>query len=179
VHHNVGPGLWTDVDNINTVFEKNVVEDNTGTGIFHEISYDAIIRNNQVRRNGHSTCNWLYGAGILVAHSSNVEVHGNTVEDNCNGIVGIQQDRGAGPYGPHELKNLYVHDNTVRMPSGQSGIADGSGGNAVYTSRNNRFESNSYSIRLGEPAFGWMNQAMTKAQWQAAGQDKAGTFVGL
>lgn len=179
VHHNNGPGLWTDVDNINTVYEKNVVEDNTGMGIFHEISYDAVIRNNVVRRNGHSACQWLYGAGILVAHSPNVEVYGNTVEDNCNGIVGIQQDRGSGPYGPHELRNLHVHDNTVRMPSGQSGVADDSGGTAVYTSRNNRFESNTYKLDPKDSAFGWMNQAMNKAQWQAAGQDRDGRFLSL
>ena len=43
-HHNVGPGLWTDTDNINTLYENNTVEDNTSMGILHEISYAAVIR---------------------------------------------------------------------------------------------------------------------------------------
>ena len=52
VYDNNGPGLWTDIDNINTLYENNVVVGNSGAGIFHEISYSATIRNNQVRGNG-------------------------------------------------------------------------------------------------------------------------------
>ena len=52
VHHNEGPGLWTDIDNIHTLYEGNLVEHNANVGIFHEISYDAVIRNNIVRDNG-------------------------------------------------------------------------------------------------------------------------------
>ena len=51
-HHNRGPGLWTDINNIHTLYENNTVEDNERGGIFHEISYDATIRNNTSRRNG-------------------------------------------------------------------------------------------------------------------------------
>ena len=35
-HHNVGAGLWTDIDNINITFEYNRCEDNTQSGITHE-----------------------------------------------------------------------------------------------------------------------------------------------
>jgi hypothetical protein len=62
VHHNNGPGLWTDADNVYTVYEHNRVEDNAAAGIFHEISYDAVIRFNTVRRNGFATGAWVYGA---------------------------------------------------------------------------------------------------------------------
>ena len=37
-HDNHGLGLWTDIDNINTLYEGNVVVDNDGGGISHEIS---------------------------------------------------------------------------------------------------------------------------------------------
>ena len=37
-HDNLGPGLWTDSNNIRTTYEGNVVEDNADEGIFHEIS---------------------------------------------------------------------------------------------------------------------------------------------
>ena len=52
IHHNNGPGLWTDIDNIYVLFENNRVEDNSRAGIYHEVSYDAIIRNNTSARNG-------------------------------------------------------------------------------------------------------------------------------
>ena len=41
---NDGPGLWTDIDCIRVTYEDNWVQDNTGAGIFHEISYRAEIR---------------------------------------------------------------------------------------------------------------------------------------
>ncbi|HEX2404303.1 MAG TPA: right-handed parallel beta-helix repeat-containing protein, partial [Acidimicrobiia bacterium] len=85
VHDNNGPGLWTDIDNINTLYENNVVEGNSGAGIFHEISYSATIRNNQVRGNGFRNRGWLWEGGIMVAASQDVEIHGNIVEDNHNG----------------------------------------------------------------------------------------------
>ena len=50
-HHNGGPGLWTDIGNIYVLYENNTVEDNERGGIFHELSYDATIRNNTSRRN--------------------------------------------------------------------------------------------------------------------------------
>ena len=54
-HHNGGPGLWTDIGNIYTLYENNTVEDNERGGIFHELSYDATIRYNTARRNGVAT----------------------------------------------------------------------------------------------------------------------------
>ena len=69
VHHNWGTGLWTDIDNINTLVEGNRVIGNANQGIFHEISYAAVIRNNTVQGNGFDRCCWLMGAAILVAAS--------------------------------------------------------------------------------------------------------------
>ena len=62
VHHNAGPGLWTDFDNIHTLYEGNTVFLNGEDGIKHEISYDATIRNNVVAANGQSKDNWLWGS---------------------------------------------------------------------------------------------------------------------
>ena len=113
VHHNYGPGLWTDVDNIDTLYEYNEVSDNDDAGIFHEISYRATIRNNTVSRNGFGYHPWLWGAGIQVAASRDVEVYGNVLIDNAQGIAALQQNRGTGLYGPRQVVNLYVHDNTI------------------------------------------------------------------
>ncbi len=84
-HHNKGPGLWTDGNNIQTLYEGNTVEFNTDEGIFHEIGYDAIIRGNTVRKNGRKLGPW--GAGILVSSSPNVEIYDNIVQGRWNGIL--------------------------------------------------------------------------------------------
>src|SRR5580658_2168088 len=81
VDDNVGPGVWTDVGSINTLYESNVIMNNTaGPGIQDEISYSAIIRYNIVCYNSMSQPNWLWGSQIEIQNSQNVQVYGNTVE---------------------------------------------------------------------------------------------------
>ena len=46
VFDNVGPGLWCDIGCRNVLYENNLVERNHDAGIFHEISFNAVIRNN-------------------------------------------------------------------------------------------------------------------------------------
>ena len=94
-HNNDSYGMWTDIDNIHTLYENNVVVNNTGIGIAHEISYDAVIRNNVVMNNGGDTRGWLWGGAIQIQNSSHVDVYGNKVDmTGGNGIVMIQQNRG-------------------------------------------------------------------------------------
>ncbi|MDQ3809908.1 MAG: right-handed parallel beta-helix repeat-containing protein, partial [Chloroflexota bacterium] len=174
-HHNWGSGLWTDIDNIHTLYESNRVSDNAAQGIFHEISYDAVIRNNIIERNGFEKT-WYYGAGIQINHSPNVEVYGNTVTGNQNGIIGLQQDRGSGAYGPHLLSNLHVHDNTITVGSGRSGVAQDVGDNTIFTDRNNRFAQNIYYVGTNSTPFAWLNGNRTISQWQSYGQDQSGIF---
>lgn len=183
VHHNKGKGLWTDIDNINILMEGNVVEDNTEAGIMHEISYRAVFRNNVVRRNGFGGPGWLWGGGIVIANSPDVEVYGNRVEDNADGITGIHQSRGTGRYGARDLRNLHVHDNTVKMSGSgdwngqQTGIAQDTGTTAVFSSWGNRFVGNSYRLEsLTALYFAWQNQNLQPTGWQALGQDLTGTF---
>jgi parallel beta-helix repeat protein len=171
VHDNAGPGLWTDIDNIDTVYRGNTVIDNEGIGILHEISYDAIIANNEVRGNGFGFDSWVWGAGIAVSTSVNVEVFGNIVEGNADGIVGVDQDRFDSPasYGPLLLENLAVHDNVVIGNDGWTGIGQDIGDNSVFTSRNNRFYDNVYE-QAGKHFF-WLNDPRTFEEWQAFGQN--------
>jgi parallel beta-helix repeat protein len=178
VHHNEGPGLWTDLNNIHVIYEGNRVEDNSGQGIFHEISYDAIIRNNTVLRNGWARAGWYYGSGILVGHSPNVEVYGNIVKDNAHGIAGIQQDRSkwVAKYGAHVLKNFHVHDNTVTTTTGQAAaVADQTNNPAVFGSYNNRFRNNTYYLNGLKMPFAWKGK-VNIAGWKGFGHDVSGTF---
>ena len=149
VHHNYGNGLWTDIDNINILIEGNKVFDNAGTGIMHEISYKATIRNNTVARNGRNKDGWLWGSQILVQNSQEVEVYGNIVEiapDFGNGIGIIYQDRGNGRYGPYLTTNNDIHDNQVvhTGPSGMSGIAVDFDRTNFWNQMTNRFRENTY-----------------------------------
>jgi hypothetical protein len=176
VHHNAGPGLWTDLDNINTTYENNTSEDNERMGLLHEISYAAIIRNNVMRRNGFGYPDWAWGAGILVAASPNVEVYGNTVENNADGIAAVQQERGSGSHGPHQISNLWVHDNVVTMSGGWTGLVQDVGDSSYFTSRNNRFERNRYILGSGAVFFTWMNGDRSESEWKNYGQDGTGTF---
>jgi parallel beta-helix repeat protein len=177
VHHNQGNGLWTDMNNIYTVYENNTVDDNSGAGIFHEVSFDAKVRNNTTRRNGFAR-GWVTGAGILISASANVEVYGNEVLDNKQGIVGIQQERIVkGVSFSKNLKNLNVHNNTVRLSgTGVTGIVEDTGDLGVFTSRNNRFQGNSYDLGSYTTPFRWMRKSLNKVEWKAYGQDTNGTF---
>ncbi len=170
-HHNVGPGLWTDIDNIRTTYEGNRVTDNVGIGIFHEISYDAVIRNNYIAGNGFGHSAWLWGGGIVVAASPNVEVHDNELVNNADGIAGIQQNRSDAPsaYGPMIVKNLYVHDNRITMAEGQTGLVQDIGENAIFTGRNNRFVNNEYILNGDGRQFAWNNGSKTLQEWNGFG----------
>ena len=151
VHDNKGKGLWTDYDNVDTLYEGNVVFMNANDGIKHEISYSATIRNNIVSANGWGYDNWLWGSQILVQNSSNVKVLDNLVEvagDFGNGISIVYQDRGAGAYGPwHSVSNT-VYDNTIiHLGShGQNGIATDEDDDSFWQEADNRFDRNTYIV---------------------------------
>ena len=173
VHDNKGPGLHGDIGCDYFVFENNHTARNWSSGIHWEISYHAIIRNNLVENEGYSplgTSFW-YGGGILVSNSTDVEVYGNTVKDCVNGIGGTETNRGADSKTgvPFNLKDLYVHNNTITQQTGfAAGIVKSSRlDNSVFTSWNNRFVDNTY--HLGSQAgqfFEWLNSPLTLAAWQ-------------
>lgn len=147
VHHNNGPGLWTDINNIHTTYEYNLVEYNLSMGIFHEISYDAIIRCNTVRNNSTSSYPWLYGSQILISTSQNTEVYDNNVTVDAsggNGITILNQDRGSKWYS----KNNYIHDNDITYLSdkGVSGCDTDYDYTNFWASSNNAFDHNRYHV---------------------------------
>jgi parallel beta-helix repeat protein len=171
VHHNAGgAGLWTDGDNINVLYEDNTVTDNAGSGIDHEIGWDAIIRNNTLLNNntadpGGSIWN---GGNILLNASQNVEIHGNTIQGK-NGITIVDTGtRGTSPlFGPRIAQNNNVHDNTIRLVVGEF---TGRAGDATDPAKNNTFTSNDYF--LTDLSAGYFDStAITTTAWQALGQD--------
>jgi hypothetical protein len=180
VHHNTGMGLWTDTSYPTTIYEYNRVTDNTHGGIYHEVSYTAVIRYNTCERNGLAKTGALRYGGISVDNSPNVEIYGNTVSNNRDGIGARQvtQSVTTGPYGPLKLTNLYVHDNKVTMSQsgGYSGVIQYVGDNSYYTSRGNRFVKNTYYLNGTAMYFNWYGSPRSDSQWRGYGQDTGGSF---
>lgn len=182
-HNNTGPGLWTDNDNIYTLYEDNVIINNSDEGIFHEISYEATIRNNIVMGNGFRDPRWGYGAGLFVSSSRDVELYNNLVINNGRSMTAVQQNRGTGDYGAWEVWNLDYHDNYVVTNDTGSydnnemyvGLFRDTGDNTIFTSRNNRFRNNIYNTSTGLNIWKWMNVSNTFTTWQTTyGQDVNG-----
>jgi hypothetical protein len=207
VHHNYSPGLATDINNYNVLYEQNIIEDNEGTGITHEISYDAVIRDNIVRGNGvGSWTQWFTERlGIAVTNSPNVEVYGNVLVDNKGGGVLAVQDIRLGtaeypdPAGAvpsrdtWQLQNLNVHDNVTWLTGtgdyGSNHVGfdihpDVPDRQSYVTSRNNRFTGNTYSVPASTsgrwffyPDGGTGQAPLTWSEWQAVGQDTTGALL--
>jgi hypothetical protein len=181
-HHNVGPGLWTDIDNIDTRYVGNKVTHNSTAGIVHETSYRATIANNFVARNGHDhpvAATSLWGAGIQVDQSSDVEIFGNRLRGNANGITATHQPGGIGEFGVREVRNLHVHDNQIDQSEG--GYAAGLYVTNVpddryYKSKNNRYTGNRYILGSGIEPFYWQRSARSIEEWVGFGQDVKGKF---
>lgn len=92
VHDNYGFGPWTDAYNREVRYENNIIDDNEGPGIMHEISFSAEIVNNVLHNNG--TKGTVDNASIMISSSSGVVVAGNTI------VVGPQSGvRGTAPEG--------------------------------------------------------------------------------
>ncbi|MER8002686.1 right-handed parallel beta-helix repeat-containing protein [Streptomyces sp. NPDC095613] len=104
VHDNRGAGLWADNNNNDFRIEDNLLEANDGAALMYETSYNAVIRNNTIRRN-----NWVEGrtyadrgdtfpyATLYVSESGGeprvrartdkIEIYGNLLENNWSGIT--------------------------------------------------------------------------------------------
>jgi hypothetical protein len=183
VHHNDGPGLWTDINNINTLYENNLVLYNQRNGIYHEISYAAVISNNVVKFNGLNYDNWLWGSQILIATSSDVEVYGNEVvvsADKGNGIGVVNQDRGNGTYGPWRSYNNYIHDNVIIYlgETGTSGVATDFDNQRFWQEANNRFDHNTYYTLSAEfRHWRWADRELTWTDLTIQGQETNGMLV--
>lgn len=107
VHHNIGNGLWWDVDAKHALAARNVIVENVRKGIHYEVSSGpAIFKYNVVRRNnreGH-----LNSAGIMVEGSQRVRIFGNRLGGNGHGGILVQSGRG------FQLKDVWVRRNRLR-----------------------------------------------------------------
>jgi hypothetical protein len=179
VHDNQGPGLWSDYDNVDTIYDHNTVTHNLNEGIKYEISYRATIRNNIVKDNGNIPTVWLWNAQIELQSSSGSLIDDNIVEvpeGGGNGIALINQKRGVGSEGTWAAVNDRVYNNTITFlgPGGRSGFVDDTGGN---TARGDSFDANHYILKVGSASathWDWFT-GMDWTGFQSKGQEGQGT----
>lgn len=165
VHDNGGNGIWCDTNCIYITYDSNRVVNNWGAGIYHEISYDATITNNYVALNGMPSSpgggqrlKYFWDSGIQLRRSgaltaaTPILISGNLVVNNYNGIGMLETPKGlpnAGEagYGPNEIKNILVLNNTVFQPGqGQlAGIVQDGAGDYVF-GQNILFQGNTYYV---------------------------------
>lgn len=181
VHDNNGPGLWTDIDNVDITYANNKVFRNSGDGIKHEISYRATIVDNLVAQNGKGHDIWLWGSQILIQNSSDVEVRGNTVEiapGFGNGISIVSQDRGSGELGAYDAKNNHVHHNTIIHLGrhGHNGLVADAKIDEFWKTGTNRFDNNTYILASAKSSiFGVNNHFGPWEDARAQGFETNGT----
>jgi hypothetical protein len=182
VHDNDGPGIWTDIDNVGSLIEGNLVVANAMMGIFHEISYEATIRDNVVMLNSPNFDAWAYGAQIQISSSRDVEVKENRVvvsAEGGSGIVIVEQDRGEGSFGLRISTNNRVLENTIVFlgTAGQSGAATDWQTDTFWEERDNRFDANSYVVAdASVDHWAWENRTMSWDEFRAHGQEPGGTL---
>jgi parallel beta-helix repeat protein len=174
VRDNGGAGIWFDIGGRGALVDSNTVTGNRGSGIWLEITYGGRVTRNTVERNGTAP-GWLDQAGIQVTNSPDVEVAGNTVLDNANGITAMQASGYPADVegrGSLVVQNLWVHNNVVRMSVGQTGLAQNVGDASYFTGRGNRFQGNAYTLGTRTGYFAWADRTqLTESQWTNYGQD--------
>ncbi len=112
VHNNRGHGLWMDYQNYNSTYEGNVIENNGGAGIFHEISGSASIRCNQLINNRSRLKDPTIGAidftqNLYISTSSDVLIENNYIRNDTSGraVVIVQNIRNGFCGSPVEFRN--------------------------------------------------------------------------
>lgn len=197
-HHNDGPGFWTDIDNKGILYENNIAVYNNRMGIQHEISFDAVMRNNYLAHNGYTFDTWMWGAQLLIQNSSNVEAYNNTIiygeGAKGDGITIVQQNRGYSNVYPKGVcdttrreatctlwlsLNNHVHDNKIYSltKAGENGAA-GDYEMEKFALGNNRFLGNQYFFVQPDATrkwWSWPGGSKTWDQWNAFGFDTTGS----
>jgi parallel beta-helix repeat protein len=139
IHDNACRGLWSDIGASGSVVRNNQIYNNWDEGLFIEISGSTTVTGNSITGNGFRTqlyplasrsqsalngCMGYLGAGILVGtsgqtHTSSgtIQLTGNNIQGNCNGITAVEQHRTdggvCGTVAPTcELRHLRIDGNT-------------------------------------------------------------------
>ncbi|MFF1823057.1 right-handed parallel beta-helix repeat-containing protein [Kribbella sp. NPDC058245] len=173
---NRGVGIWSDIAEYDRRISANRITRNAADGIRYEISYNGVIDQNVVEGNGFgsgrgSGGSLWDGGGINVNTSAGVQVRGNLVKDNRNGISIQSRTRGDGPRGRYVLSDVVVEGNLIVLggPEASTGVVENKG--SPTQSGAVTFRRNSYQLP-SSTRFGYRGKSLTWPQWQEAGFDQ-------
>jgi hypothetical protein len=196
-YRNHGPGLWSDIQNVNHVYQYNICELNDRMGIFFEIGDIANIHHNIARRNGINDPWDFDAAGIVGTSSPHVTVDSNILDRNAGGgVAAVRDNRGVltGFVASNNLVSL-VQSTVFTMEDGFEGMGaflmGGSGttaealwANELCSEGHVPFTGNKYYGDLNAPRVPgtgkWLHTASTWYDWNAwkgIGQDTSGQFT--
>ena len=175
---NIGRAIWADYDNVNSLYENNIIERNTGPGIDNEVNCAATARYNVLRdNNSANTGRSLSDGGQINARMSrDFQIYGNDITATGVGVDGIALRGGDAPYnapcGASVLRDVSVHDNIVRLDRSDHHGLVGSGDNIQFT-------NNTYIVDdLTTAYFQYNSTPTTRTVWQGTyGQDVTGSFI--
>lgn len=178
-------GIWCDVDCDGVTIEGNKVWNHKTTGIFYEISKNAIIRDNTVTDSSTWSA-WLGGwnnGSIGVGESQNVLIEGNTINGGVSAITvrgtyrpapGETYLQNNNPNRDTRTSNVTVRNNTING-SKSIGASHETVASAKIDYNSITFSGNTYS-NPSEMTFWWSRSGLTFVEWQAAGRDRNRTL---
>ncbi|TDD21201.1 right-handed parallel beta-helix repeat-containing protein [Kribbella turkmenica] len=175
---NRGIGMWSDIAEYDRRITGNRIRHNAADGIRYEISYQAVIEQNVVEGNGFGTGRGSGGSlwdggGINVNTSAGVQVRGNLVKGNRNGISIQSRTRGDGPRGRYVLADVVIEGNLVFMDdaTASTGVVENKGSPTAQGAVT--FRRNSYRFAGdSRTRFAYRGKTLTWPEWQQAGFDK-------
>jgi parallel beta-helix repeat protein len=75
--HNIGNGMWFDASSSNAIVKNNIFRANQQIGLMFELSHKAIVTGNKISGSP---------VGIMIADSSSIQVHNNTLSGNKKNV---------------------------------------------------------------------------------------------
>jgi parallel beta-helix repeat protein len=187
VSHNMGNGVWLDVDTFDVAISNNRIDHNARRGIHFEISAGGKIFGNVLWENGWGTPADVDGAGIGISNSSAVEIYSNTLAWNADGIAVLSRDREGTAH--DQVTDVFVHDNTVlqedaRTPADTRTIALGwiqSWSTQMFAPvSNNRGVNNRYWYALPESSlvrYVWKSNYASLVSFNATPGEEGGRYL--
>lgn len=175
-HDNWGVSWWADISNQYGTIANNHADDDERSCIFWEISYEAEIYGNDVRRCGFTeeVANEGFGNGIQVINSRGVKVYENFVYSSGSGIKCIHFESRAGIGGDNtdgawECTNFESYSNFVCLENlrGQVNGLVSDRANSFTAGGNSIGPNNVYQTVASSPQIHWDNGERTLAQAQA------------
>lgn len=184
------PGLWLDINSYNNLVQSNNMSNNSGSGLFYEISCNGLIQYNLLSGNGSVSGGWVWNSAITLSTSSSTTVNGNVISNQHTGygLAVAEQNRGNGGFGPSGqcypgttmlARNNAFSNNIVTLNGpGQNAaaVAQDNGDSGVF-SGNNTFTADTYNglANTADP-FVWENGNISSSQWRGFGNDVNGAF---